>query len=428
MRYEEEIIELRREFHKCAEIGWLEFETTIKIIEYLNTLGLKVIYGKSIHSERMGLPNKKEFIKHKEKILNRIPSICREEYNDIFDGYTGVIATLDTGRDGNATIFRFDIDGLPIKESEESDHLPFMNKFISKNNNMMHACGHDCHIAMGLILAKKLVEMKENLSGKFIFIFQPAEEGVRGANSIVNSKVGKKIFQEVDYFLSSHIGFIANQDEIICCSEDLLGTTKFDVSFHGVAAHAGVSPENGKNALLAACTCTLNLHTFSQFSQGVSRINVGKLESGQARNIVPNFAKLEIETRSNKEEINKQLSNKLESCVEGASLMHGVDYDINMVGLASNYEKADLEFGKQIYNELLETNIKPILLGKFGASEDVTCMMKITEEVGGRAAYMIIGTDRKYPHHNEKFDINEGSLIQGVQAYIRIISNITNLL
>lgn len=428
MKYEEEIIKLRREFHKCAEIGWLEFETTIKIIEYLKALGLQVIYGKSIHSDRMGLPNIKEIIKHKEKIINKDSSLYKEEYNEIFEGYTGAIATLNTGRDGSTTILRFDIDALPIKESEEEDHLPFKNKFISKNNNTMHACGHDCHIAIGLILAKKLVEIKENLSGKIIFIFQPAEEGVRGANSIVNSKIGKRIFPEVNYFLSSHIGFMAKQNEIVCCSENLLGTTKFDVSFHGVAAHAGVSPENGKNALLAACTCTINLHTLAQFSQGISRINVGKLEGGQARNIVPNFAKLEIETRSNKEEINEQLANKLERCVEGAALMYGVDYDINVVGLASSYEKVDLEFGKQIYNELLETKMKPILLGKFGASEDVTCMMKMVEKVGGRTAYMVIGTERKYPHHNEKFDINEDSLVQGVKAYIRIISNITNVL
>lgn len=179
------IVDLRREFHKCAEIGWLEFETTVKIIEYLKSFGYDVIYGKKIHSERMGLPNESTMRGHKDELKLKADF----DLSEILEGYTGAVGILDTHKDGPTVAMRFDIDANGIEETNDASHLPNKKNFASLNKNMMHACGHDGHIAIGLLVAEKIAERRDNLRGRFIFIFQPAEEGVRGAKSIVGTGV-----------------------------------------------------------------------------------------------------------------------------------------------------------------------------------------------------------------------------------------------
>lgn len=423
----EEIINLRREFHKCPEVGWTEMETTIKIIEYLKSFNLDVIYGKSIHSVKRGLP-KDEYIKaHKENLIKNNRIKYSEEYKDIFAGYTGAIGILDTKRNGKNTILRFDIDGIGIRETNSRYHIPNKENFRSYNDNVMHACGHDSHIAIGLMVSKKLSEYRDKLSGKIYFIFQPAEEGVRGASSILNSKIGKEIFSKVDYFISSHIGFMAKDNEIVCLTEKFLGTSKLDVKFLGKASHAGSEPEKGKNALLGACNCTLNLHTLTQFSEGVSRINVGILNGGTSRNIIPSEASLKLEVRSDKEEILNELIEKSKNMIKGSAIMYDLTYNIEEVGFASCYKLGNEEFAKDIKRIIKNLGLKLTFREDFGASEDVTCMLKATEDNNGKAIYMIIGTNRTDAHHSEAFDINEENLINGLNVYFEIIKDINKI-
>ena len=225
-----ELIELRRKFHKCAETGWLEFETSIYIIEFLKAQGLDLKYGQSIHGKRIGLPSKSQMDTHKRKITLRKVDF---DTSEILQGYTGAVAILDTQKPGPTVALRFDIDALSIDEAQVS-HRPFSEGFSSKNKGMMHACGHDGHIAIGLMLAKTLASQRDRLIGKIIFIFQPAEEGVRGAKSMVDSGV----LEDADYIFSGHIGFCKNK-QVVCGVGGFLATSKLDVSFIGKAAHAG---------------------------------------------------------------------------------------------------------------------------------------------------------------------------------------------
>jgi len=410
-----ELIELRRKFHQCAETGWLEFETSINIIKFLKAQGLEVRYGQSIHGERIGLPSKSEMDAHKKSITLEKSDF---DTSEILEGYTGAVAILDTQKPGPTVALRFDIDALSIDEAQEG-HRPFLENFSSKNKGMMHACGHDGHIAMGLMLAKSLSAQRDQLCGKIIIVFQPAEEGVRGAKSMVDSG----ILENVDYILSGHIGFCKN-NRIVCGVDGFLATSKLDVSFTGKAAHAGAYPELGKNALLASANCALNLHTLTQFSGGMSRLNVGVLQSGTARNVVPDHAYLELETRGETQEINEDLLKKVYRMIEASARMYDVSYETKLMGSSPAYEYISSKFSRHIKNILSELDTEIIEGGNLGGSEDITYMLQTVEKKGGYALYLLFGTKLVAPHHNPHFDFDETVLEHGYNCYTKIVTDL----
>lgn len=372
----DEIIMLRREFHKKPEKGWLEYCTTVEIIEYLKKLGFEVKYGRDIICEnsRSGLPDKEEFeVAFKNALTSGVDGNILES---IRDGFTGVVGKLDSGCPGKTTAFRFDIDAMPGEEICSSNHKPYEDGFSSMNSGAMHSCGHDGHAALGLVFAHCVKKMKDKgtLNGKVIFIFQPAEEGVRGAKSIVDSG----ILDDADYFFSGHIGLkLKRTGEIICGASGFLSTIKLDCSFKGVSAHAGSCPENGRNALLAASTAAIGVHTLAQHGAGTSRVNVGMLNSGTSRNTIPDRAKLCMEIRGENDEITQDIFIKVKEVINGTAAMYGVQSSIEIVGQAPS-GKSDSKLINIIKNacKSIEEIDSIIDEANFGASEDVTFMMK----------------------------------------------------
>ncbi|MDY0236438.1 MAG: amidohydrolase [Gudongella sp.] len=416
MGIENTLISMRREFHKIAETGWLEFETTTRIIDYLKEMDYKVEYGKAIHGTRMGLPTKEEMVEH-SKNLN-----LKKDYDisEILEGYTGAIAKLETGKPGPTIAMRFDIDSNGVEESSDPTHIPMLRGFRSKNPSSMHACGHDGHTAIGLGVAKWIMKNKETLKGNYILIFQPAEEGVRGAHSIVE----KNFLKGVDYFLSGHIGMGVEEGVVALGTTGFLATTKFDIFFKGIPSHAGASPELGRNALLAASSCALNLHTLTQFSSGLSRINVGTLVAGSGRNVVPANAKMQIETRSDNEKTNALLVEKVNMVVEGSAKTFGVDFEIKPAGSAPAYNTYDQDFVYFIKDSLESSGFRTTQGLRLGGSEDVAYMLQDVENTGGKTAYMIFGTNLSAPHHNNLFDFDENVLKLAYDAYTKLIDAI----
>lgn len=178
MNLKENLVESRRFYHRIAEPGWMEFKTTINIIQTLKEIGVTDIkYGKEVHSSKdmLGMPPK-ERLEEYAKTINMDTDF---DISEILQGYTGAVATIDTGNEGPTIGFRFDIDALGIEESHDDDHRPFKENFVSENNFGMHACGHDGHLSIGLFLTDWIKKNKDKLKGKYILIFQPAEEGVR---------------------------------------------------------------------------------------------------------------------------------------------------------------------------------------------------------------------------------------------------------
>lgn len=194
--------EWRRDFHLHAESGWLEFRTASKVAEVLDGLGYQLALGRDVidADSRMGLPDEETLAQAFQRARAQG---APERWLPAFEGgFAGVVATLDTGRPGPTLAFRVDMDALDLNEQHDDSHRPHRDRFASCNDGMMHACGHDGHTAIGLGLAHVLKEYAAQLNGTMVLIFQPAEEGTRGARAMVAAGV----LDEVDYFTAIHIG------------------------------------------------------------------------------------------------------------------------------------------------------------------------------------------------------------------------------
>ncbi|MDU4378494.1 MAG: amidohydrolase [Anaerococcus vaginalis] len=416
---EEELIRLRRHFHKYAEPAWMEFLTTAKIIEELKNYNLDLYYGKEIYfNKRMGLPEKNMVESYKNSIS--ISNIEKKE--EILDSYTGLIAVLDTKKIGPNIGFRFDIDANELCESNSLGHLPNILNFSSKNSFAMHACGHDAHMSIGIELAKILASNIKKLKGKIIFIFQPAEEGVRGAYSLMNNP----IIDKLDYLAGMHIGMDVKSGEIGVGSHGFLATKKIDIIFKGKASHAGASPEKGHNALLAASSAVLNFNSLAQHSMGEARINVGKLNAGSGRNIIANKAKIEMEIRGENDHIISYLYDGVNRIVEGSAISYDCSYEIEIKGQAPSLISYDEEFIKNLRNYYKEKSYK-LVDANLKGSEDIAYLLNEVRKAGGKTVHFILGSNLKDSHHSEEFDINEKDMLRGVDLMVDFVKYIEKI-
>ncbi|MGO1059641.1 amidohydrolase [Planococcus sp. FY231025] len=415
-----DIISLRRDFHMYPEVGFTEFRTASKIVELLIFFGYDVIYGRDAMDEesRKGVPTVGVLEKEYHRAIK--DGANSEIISQMKGGYTTVVGVLEGKKPGPTIAFRFDIDALPILESQEMDHHPEANRFGSKYEGTMHACGHDGHIAIGLGLAEKLSD--GHFSGKVKLIFQAAEEGVRGAYSIVQ----KGLLDDVDYLFCHHLGADVPTGEFHGGSTEFLATTKMEGHFYGIASHAGASPESGRHALMGAATALLNIHAIPRFSSGLTRVNVGVLEGGTAANIIPEYAKMKVETRALSKEVNLDLEKRVRNIIAQSAAMHELEHEIEIIGAAipisCDQELVELaiEEAKQVEGFTSFGNGN----GKGIGSEDASYMIERVQEKGGKATYMMIGSSLPAPHHHPKFDIQEEVLPCAVELFNRIARRI----
>jgi len=419
---EDKVISYRRDFHKFPEIGWTEFRTASKIAGILEDLGFIVFAGKEVVCEksRMGLPEEGELEFCYERAFH---DGGNSKYLPLLKGgFTGVVGSKILG-DGPVVALRFDMDALNINESSDSNHFPAMEKFASNYTGIMHACGHDCHSAIGLGLAEFIGKNPESFSniGEIKLIFQPAEEGVRGAKSMVDAG----ILRAVDYVIGSHVT-ASEKGLLVCSANKYMATSKLDVYFHGLPAHAGASPEEGKNAVMALCSAVMNVNAISRHSQGDTRINVGKISGGSDRNIIPNQAFMAMEIRASSNEAYEYLKERTEKIIISSADMYGVKVEISLVGQAP---KAS---GDKYLSDLVGESGNYI--GKFhtvlneekisGGSEDFTFMLNEVQKNGGKGVYFQVGSDKISGHHTMTFDIDESILIDLVEIYLEVLARI----
>ncbi len=415
---ENKIINYRRDFHKYAESGWTEFRTAAKVAETLDNLGFDLQLGQEVVDQetRMGVPDQEELAKHYQRAKEQGAS---QKYLEEFKGgFTGVVATLENG-EGSTIGFRFDMDAVEMNESSSKEHRPVKEGFASINENAAHACGHDGHTAIGLGLAEVLMKNKSKINGKIKLIFQPAEEGVRGAKSIVASGV----LNDVDYLYGLHLGLGVESGKAHPGATGFLATSKFDAIFTGQPAHAGGNPEQGKNSLLAAATAVNNLYGIARHSQGPTRINVGQLNAGTGRNVIPDRARLVIETRGSTSELNQYMYDQAINILEGTA--HSFQQDLNIIAMGgAKSGESDKELMDKVYqvasniNELEHIYEKPV---NMGGSEDFTYMLDKVQENGGKGTFAILGSDIASGHHTAEFDFNEKDLINGVNLLARLV-------
>ena len=411
----------RHDLHKHPEAAWTEFRTASIVAKRLNELGYTVTMGKDAVSEKdmMGVPKPEALKRHQERAIAQGADPKLVALMD--GGLTGMWADLPCGGGpGPKFALRFDLDSNDAEECALPEHKPFREGFASINKGAMHACGHDGHVAVGLAVAEVLAGMKEQLKGSIRLIFQPAEEGVRGAGPMVEAGCCK----DVDLIVGAHIGFqAAKKGDIVCGAKGFLATTKWDVRITGKSAHAGAAPQEGKNALLAACAATTNLHAISRHGEGATRITVGRLEGGQGRNVIPPNAFMALETRGVTSELDAYMTTETARILKAATDMWDCTYEVEVMGGTKSGE-SNLEMVNKV-REIAQTmpaftNIMDIK--DFGASEDFSHMMTVVQQNGGFGTYVQVGTNKTAGHHNDRFDFDEEDLLPMAEIILKVVN------
>ena len=404
----DEMIARRRDLHRHPEPGWTEFRTAALVATTLESLGYDVAAGEDAvaRTSMMGLPA--------PEILRAAEERAAAEGAEprwlerMKGGLTGVVGTLRFAKPGPVVALRFDMDSNDVDETDAPDHLPNRESFASIHPGAMHACGHDGHTAVGLAVAKLLAERKDALAGTLKLVFQPAEEGVRGAKAMTDQGV----VDDVDYLLGAHFGFKMNETgSITTGTTGFLATGKYDAHFTGRASHAGAAPEAGRNALLAAACAALNLHAIPRHSGGASRINVGVLEAGTGRNVTADKALLKLETRGATSAINEFMETEAKRVIEAAAAMYCVEVSVEKVGGAAGGSNTP-ELAAFVAKRAKELGVFSKIVNDcdFGASEDFAYFMERVQSHGGQAAYLMVGADLAAGHHDSHFNFDENAL------------------
>ena len=414
--------ERRRDFHRFAETAWLEMRTSAIISKVLTELGYEVVTGKALCLEeaRIGVPAPEELEAHWKLALEQgAPADYLTE--EMKEGFTGVMGILRCG-EGPVVALRFDIDALSILEEEKESHRPFREGFASVNPGVMHACGHDGHGAIGLGVAEILMKLREDLRGTIKLIFQPGEEGAKGARAIV----ARGHLDDVDYFVGTHIAPDDGPDDgdVTPGTWGSLATSKYDAHFYGQAAHAGGFPEKGRNAVAAACAAVMNLMAIARHSGGISRVNVGTIQGGTGRNVVPDHALIQFEVRGETTKIHRFMDEEAARICGGAAQMWGCTCELVFQGGAES-QHSDVDFleriGEVVERELPHLRVSSCKNARNWGSEDISLMMNRVQDHGGKAVYMRSMTSEASAQHTAAFDFDEKVLVEAMETFGAIV-------
>ncbi|EHJ5407395.1 amidohydrolase [Salmonella enterica subsp. enterica serovar Wedding] len=415
------LVKWRREFHACPETGWGEFWTTARLITLLEDMGHQVLAGQQVVNPHF-VQGRNPLIVEKFRQSARDRGVSEHILQRIGE-YTGCAVVFNTGKPGPVVALRFEIDCVNVTETTNSCHIPNQKHFASANPGYMHACGHDGHMAAGLGVAQWLTENRDLLKGTIKLVFQPAEEGVRGARPVAESG----ILDDVDYFACSHLGCDIPGGVLVAAPTRFLSTQKIDIRFKGKSAHAGMDPDKGKNALAAACNATLQLLSIPTHAEGMTRVNVGVLHAGEGRNVIPAFAEMQVEVRGENEKINRYMAEEAMRRAKGVALSFDVALETEIMGESVDFIPDD----EMTEHVIAVARTLPSITAvqrtmAFNGSDDATIMIKKVQSHGGRAAYFVTGSDLKAGHHQSEFDIDEKQIMTVFLMFTGLLTRLSN--
>lgn len=415
---------LRRDLHQYPEAAWMEYRTAALAARHLLNLGYTVTMGEdAVQAEaRLNPPDAVRSVGARERAVSQgaDPALVAR-MGDGFTGLWGDLRCPDDAAVGPLVALRFDMDCNAVVECADADHLPAREGFASRHHGCMHACGHDGHTAMGMGLAAMIKALRPRLQGTVRLIFQPAEEAGQGGLAMTAAGAVKG----VDRLLGVHLGIQASRTgEVICGTSHFLATTNFEVTFEGAPAHAGMNPQEGRNALLAACTAVQGMQAIARHGGGASRINVGQLLVEGASNVIPAKAWLSGETRGDTSAIDAYMMEEVERITEGAAGMWGCQGGIRRVGAcpsgASSPELSALV--EKVARRMPEFK-HVIPMACFHASEDFTWLLNRVHEQGGLGTFLQIGANAPGGHHTGRFDVDEQALLLGMELLARVTAH-----
>lgn len=362
----EELIKVRRELHALAELSRQEFKTAEYVENYLKASGLTT-----------------------ERVYN-----------------TGVISYIDCEAD-TTLLLRADMDALPMQ------------------SGVMHACGHDAHMAVLLVCAKTLVENKEKLKKNILLVFQPAEETTGGAEPIIATGIIEKY--NVAEAMGLHVMNDVEVGKIMIKPGALMASPDdFKIKICGRGGHGG-HPEKAKDPIPTAGKLVekLNAITHKKIKSGEHQVvQICTINAGTSYNVIPDFIKISGTARSFDEEVRAKIPEKMEKIIAAACKKSGLTYEYTF-----NYQYPPLINDKKMAEKLqkaVETTMgdivinwkDPVMLG-----DDFAYFAKEVPSV-----YFYLGTGNEEKNikrslHSEDFDIDENGLTVGLGAYLSYIFN-----
>ncbi|HEY1410410.1 MAG TPA: amidohydrolase [Promineifilum sp.] len=365
----EEMVRVRRDIHRNPELGFHELRTAALVAERLTGLGLEVQTG---------------------------------------IGQTGVVGLLEGERPGPTVLLRFDMDALPVQE--ESDH-----DYASANPGIMHACGHDGHVAMGLGLAQLFAGRRAGMAGSLKFLFQPAEEGLGGALAVMAD--GALANPRPDIALAMHLWSpVALGKARVVEGPTMASSSVFTITVEGQGGH-GAAPHMATDPIVAAAQIVVALQSIVSRNANPHDsvvVSIGEFSAGTTFNVIPERAILKGTVRSYDKASHRMVYRRILEMATNMATAFGCRATMETVAIVTavaNAPEPTAVVRASAARVLGEENIQEHLTM---ASED---MGYILEEVPG--CYFFIGCNNgeaatQFPHHHPRFDFDERAMIDGV--------------
>lgn len=395
---ENKVIEWRRHFHQNPELSNREFKTAEFVANHLRNLGLKVETGVA---------------------------------------KTGVVGLLDTGKPGPFIALRADMDALPVRERVD---VPFASKVESEYQGqkvgVMHACGHDSHIAILMGAAEVINDIKDQLTGKILFVFQPAEEGAPpGEEGGAELMVKEGLFDKypIEVFFGLHISSTLEVGKIIYKPLGIMAAAdRFTINVKGKQTH-GSRPWAGIDPITVSAQIIMGLQTIisrqTELTKEPAVITVGKFTSGVRNNIIPEEAEMIGTIRTFDTTMQKIIHEKIRTTA------------INIAESAGALAVVDIQIGYPVTynNPELTARILPTL-EKTAGQENVLVTKPITgaEDFSFFANqvpsffYFLGGMPKgtepgdAAPHHTPDFYLDESGFVLGVHTMVQMIADYAN--
>lgn len=361
---------LRRDFHAHPELGFQEVRTAAIVAEQLNALGIEVSTGV---------------------------------------GETGVVGIIAGGQAGPVVLCRVDMDALPIVEQTGAE-------YASQNQGVMHACGHYGHTAMGLTVARILHKYRQHLHGQVKLVFQPAEEGLGGAERMIADGVLRD--PRPDFSLSMHLWNELPVGEYgVTAGPTMAASEIFRILVTGKGAH-GAAPQSGNDPVIAVAHMVAALQTV--VSRNVpplesAVVSVTSIHGGTAFNIIPSEVEIQGTIRTYLPQVRELVVQRVREIAEGlaASLGCASEVEITKITPAVINDAGMAEQVQGLVRRLFPQEKLNVDVRTMG-SEDMAYMM---EDIPG--CYFFIGSNNKekglvFGHHHPQFDFDEQALPRGV--------------
>lgn len=367
------LIEIRRDFHMNPDLSYEEKRTSKKIMEYLDKLDIK--YETNFYSN-------------------------------------AIIATIGNKKTNKKIGFRADMDALPLVEKNDCDYK-------SKNEGVMHACGHDAHMTILLGLAKVLKSHEESLNGEVKLIFQPAEEAspTGGAKGILESeKIG-----DLDYIFGLHMWpFIKGGTFGILSGPVMASSDHFFINIIGESSHAA-KPHLGIDSILIGSQILQEIQSIVSRNIDVlspAVITVGKIRGGTRYNILANFCQLEGTVRTFNEDVRDYIEEKLGLILKAKEIEHGCKCELiykRGYPVVVNDKKAT-DFIKGVAISSFEEEVVDDSCEISTIAEDFSYYLKKY-----KGSFIWFGVDGNYqPLHSDTFDIDEENIWMGSYLFAKV--------